>query len=320
MSIEFLTQPGESLLGAVPPQEAEYRFREFTEVTGVPANSVVVSFLIGIPLPLYPGEWAEGQRRWYGTKPEAMRNPLMWLPDRVAGRYAIEDSEGNTEMETLDEWAVRVALELMASDLYDDESGEWVDILAEHGLDADQPDVLARVQHWLDGGADSVLDSIDLTDAMTVVRAPGEEDDGNDPASWGVYQAAELIYEDGFQRTGDGFLRVMQWAVHAGGIHQWAEAVRTSGDLTIDEVQEEAQAIRDLSATLFAEMDDFKPHLAQWDILMEEWDGFEDSLRNRIVGRMSSSMAELEEFYGAQVAAYANDEPAPATDDFGFEN
>lgn len=321
---EFLTQPGESLLGAVPTQEASTRFREFTELTGIPSEFVSVSFLVGIPLPVYPSQWEPGLKRWRGTKPEAMTNPLMWLPAHLSGRYTLVDAEGNEELETEDEWAVRVCNTLMDSGFYDAghipeavesplpyRAGGWVDVLAEHGLDIHDPAVYDRVAAWLHGAEDDVLDSIDLTDAMTPAVPEGE-----DPAAVSVLMAAMLIYDDHDNRTGDGFLRHLQWATHAEDIAEWATGMQQADQIPADDVLVEYDAMRDLAASVFEQLPDFPAHLHQWDTAREQWDGFEESLRHTLLGNVIRSMTDIHAFYGAQVEQVLKEDD----EDFGFED
>lgn len=179
----LVTEPGEPLLVARDPLEAALRFTVFAEATGVPETDLLVSPLCAIPLPVFPAQWEQGRRRWAGARAEAMWHPLMWLPRRVAGRYQVRQPDGSTAPESDDAWAVRVALEMTFSGLYDDATGTWMDVLALHGIDIANPAGIIRVQNWLDGADDPVLNGIDLTPLLDV-----PED-----RAWAVAAATEML-------------------------------------------------------------------------------------------------------------------------------
>jgi len=163
----LMLEPGESLLLARDAVQFMARLVEFPEATGVPTDALVVTPVISIPLPIYPPTFDGGARRWPSVKPEAMWHPLLWLPEVLASRFpvSIDDGRGSPRegVEPDDIWAVRVAIELTQSRLYDQESGMWVDVLALAGLDIQQVEVQQRVQAWLNGAPDRVLDAIDLS-------------------------------------------------------------------------------------------------------------------------------------------------------------
>lgn len=182
----FLLEPGEPLLLLRSTIGTAVRYRMFAEASGLtPSTAILSSTLCSIPLPIYTnfGTNAQGRerRRWAWTRPEFMWHPLMWLPPRVAGRYQIADHTGQGRMEDDDLWAIRVAFEMTASGLYDPDSGTWLDILSTVGLDITDELDLARVQDWLDGSDDEILDDIDLSDYLDI-----------DPTSWAVETALAM--------------------------------------------------------------------------------------------------------------------------------
>lgn len=164
----YLSDPGEPLTLVVDPLANVDRFSQMLEDWGLPAGSVAMSPLVSIPVPIYdPGWGAQGVRRWPGTKPEAMWHPLMWLPDELAFQFEMfeeSDPESSTA-EGFELWSLRLACELESSGLYSPALG-WVDVLAAHGLDSARQDHLARVERWLHGAPDQVLDQIDLRTLM----------------------------------------------------------------------------------------------------------------------------------------------------------
>jgi len=191
----FMTEPGEPLLIAQSPIAAAIRFGTWLEEAGLPARNVLSSPLSAVPLPIYPASWDEGSRRWPGVRPEAMWHPLMWLPDRVAKRYNILYDNKEPVLEDDDTWAVRVALELTASGMYDETSGTWMDVLSLVGLDPDNDADLSRVSEWLAGANDDLLDSIDLAEHM----------DNPDDLTWALSCAVGMVDD----------LRLLSWALTA---------------------------------------------------------------------------------------------------------
>lgn len=163
----MLAEAGEPLLMSTSALSVMVRDGDFSELTGIPSAAIMSNPLCAVPLPLY-SRIPEGRRRWEGTRADAMWHPLLWLPSRLAFRYdiSIEGDEGEAFLESDDVWAIRMALELSTSGLYDPESGQWVDILHTVNIDVDNPTHVARVQNWLDGAPDEDLDAIDLTEYL----------------------------------------------------------------------------------------------------------------------------------------------------------
>jgi len=98
-------------------------------------------------------------------------------------------------LEDDDTWAVRVALELTASGMYDETSGTWMDVLSLVGLDPDNDADLSRVSEWLAGANDDLLDSIDLAEHM----------DNPDDLTWALSCAVGMVDD----------LRLLSWALTA---------------------------------------------------------------------------------------------------------
>lgn len=174
---------GTSLLLAASPIERRKEVADFMDFTGIGRDGVLVSPLVSIPLPMYNFAVRHpGSRRWPGTKAESMWHPLMWLPQRLAGRFTYPDPETGQPVRESDAlWAIRVALELSLSGIYDVGTGSWLDVLATVDLDADDPFDIARVEDWLHGADDPVLDGIDLEELLQV-----------EPPHWGLDMALGL--------------------------------------------------------------------------------------------------------------------------------
>ena len=196
-----LTEQGEPLVVSQSPIETAIRLGTWLGMTGLTDDETLISPLVSVPLPVYPESWPAGHRRWPSVNADAMWHPLMWLPERVAHRYVVETEDPDRpgtwieHVETDDEWAVRVALELAHCGLYDEGTGTWFDVLAAAGLDVEDEIDLARIEEWLAGSADPVLDSIDLS---PIIDVPTDE-------AWAVSVAAAWVDD----------LRIITWATQA---------------------------------------------------------------------------------------------------------
>lgn len=165
----FILQPGESLLVSNDPETYGAYLQEFVDTTGLAPNDeegrfITIDPVSKIPFPLYPDSFASG-KRWPDLDPRVMWNPLFWLPESLAFGEVISDPHGVGEPipESEDEWVIRVATNLEYMGLYDPETGMWADILSAAGIDIDDPVSVERVQAWMNGGEDDVLDQIDLS-------------------------------------------------------------------------------------------------------------------------------------------------------------
>lgn len=201
----LLIEPGEPLLLSRNALDVLVRRTGWIEATGIDEAHTFSTPALCIPLPLYEANWPErGLRRWAGTRASAMWHPLMWLPRSLSHRGTIRtvEEDGTTieTVEPLDVWALRVALELFVSGMYDITTGGWVDILATVDLDIDDPADEARVQRWLEGFPDPVLDDVDLSpwfhnadNENWALQAALDLRDFIIPASWAA--AADSLYE-----------------------------------------------------------------------------------------------------------------------------
>lgn len=232
-----LLEAGEPLLLCRSTIQTAVRFRSFVEETGLPSEAVLSSTLCATPLPIYTDfgqdEHGRPRRRWAGTRAEAMWHPLMWLPPRVAGRYTITDpSTGSSRLEDDDLWAIRTAFEVTASGLYDPETGTWVDILATVGINLDDELDMARVQDWLDGYPDEVLDDVDLSDYLDVT-----------PNSWAL-EAALAMRND---------LEAASWALISDDLLGMAdETINPANNLTHGDTLMALRSLSGLSESLLA--------------------------------------------------------------------
>ncbi len=216
----YLTEPGDTLLEPVGGLELLLRQDQWARDAGLDPAWGCASTLVGVPVPVYPASLPTGHRRWAGLNPAMMWHPLMWLPERQAGRLTINEQIGSAPPRSFVEdgelWAVRVCLELTEAGLYDPDTGAWLDVLGLHGLDIGDPDVVARVDSWLSGSPDVILDAVDLSEHFACT----------DP-DWSVAMAMTLVPE----------LREQSRAIVADELHglvsevvQGAEAQQWTGD------------------------------------------------------------------------------------------
>jgi|GEM_PF-3574750 len=204
----FLADPGDQPLLSSDPVEYLDRFDRFVDATGVAPERVLATPVVNVPIPVPVRDHeAEGDKvaRWSGVNPDMMWLPLFWLPPHLALRYRLRVTDeitgeltGETEVESDEAWAVRVMLELTFAGLFDPTDGTWADVLSAYGIDSDNPVDQARIQLWLDGRPDGVLDSIDLTAAIERPEDP----------EWGVRYARDLLET----------LLPAQWCLSASGL------------------------------------------------------------------------------------------------------
>jgi len=207
----FLSAPGERLLMTNDPVTYIERFEEFAIVSGIPEERILAMPLIATPLPVPIKAPAGGLARWTMANPSFFWHPLMWLPERLALRAqyrTVDPRSGGTsidyEVEPDDTWAIRVVTALSGAGLYDAETGTWLDVLAYFGLNINDPVDYARVERWVAGDADNLLDAIDLSEQFDFGTTIGDEVQiaadlaaSLVPAQWSITAAriAELVLE-----------------------------------------------------------------------------------------------------------------------------
>jgi hypothetical protein len=207
---EFLTSPGESLLLPLQAMDIADRLSRWTRYSNLPKESVVSSPLVAVPLSTRDA----GSRFPAETEPSAFWHPQLWLPERLA--FPADD-------ERIDVWAIRVALELTITGLYDVETGTWLDVLSTVGLDSEDLVVQARITEWLEGAPDEELDAIDLSAGL---------DDLHD-VDWSREQAEELL----------PLLVPASWAVLSNDLIGMASEALSDEDADNASLAEDAQTI-----------------------------------------------------------------------------
>src|SRR5699024_8070442 len=120
-----------------------------------------------------------------GVRPEALRYPLMWLPEPARERLELDTGGGGTTIESDDAWALRIAFEMWGPGLYDIDTSARPAALALYEPGAHDPATQERIRSWWAGGPDEYLDSIDLTG----VFVPEAEEDSD----WASIAALALV-------------------------------------------------------------------------------------------------------------------------------
>lgn len=167
----WTTQPGELLIEPCDIFNQATILDDAMQRSGLDALDFVSSKVVTVAIPELTQHRVADKRCWPDVNPEALANPLFWLPVSAVARYITDDGQ----VEPDDMWAARIALLLESSGLYDTATGTWVDILAAVGVDIDTEAGKQRVIAWQAGADDSALDSIDLTETLDEIA---NRDDG----------------------------------------------------------------------------------------------------------------------------------------------
>lgn len=133
----FITQPGEGVtLGTDPLKTYEHMLNLNQPNPNHPKQPTwIYTPLANIPLPLSTIRDANPQQRWQGADPQLMRLPLMWLPKRLAYPYRFK----NSEIETPDEWALRLLTELTSGGPIELAGKQWIRLHQYHGVPLQVP-------------------------------------------------------------------------------------------------------------------------------------------------------------------------------------
>lgn len=159
---KFLLDADEQLLITRDALVSAERLTDFVNETGIAPEDIVADPVTALPLPIH----ARG-KRFDSVEPEALWNPLFWLPEDIALRIRIRENDtSEPRPETDPEWAIRVALEIAESGLYTPDEG-WLDVFALYGINTDDPIDLEAIQAWQAGLPEERLDAINLRDHVT---------------------------------------------------------------------------------------------------------------------------------------------------------
>lgn len=167
------TWPDQALLLNGDPFANRRSYAAFVEASGIAPELLLTSDVVSIPVPLWQPDWAErGLKRWDGVRADFMWHPLMWLPERLRAPYRVIDADGTTRPEPVDVYLARIAIEMSSSGIYDRETGSWLDLLAINGIDLSDKGDLQRVEDWLAGTPDTVLDTISTDEFFAAETDP----------------------------------------------------------------------------------------------------------------------------------------------------
>lgn len=269
----WFEEPGEPLF--VPPHLLDHGLKaiRFSQASGLGPEQVSLSSLVSTPVPKFGAH--AGPKGLPGLKPEFLAHPLVWLPQRLSGRYVISrDSEGNpTSVETYDHYLVRVVVEMLMAGLYDEPKGMWVDCFALMGLDGKDPATIERAQRWLDGEDDTVFDLFNLDHYLH------------------AEETASDVHADSMMES----LYVECWALQSESLSQLAADVATglTGDLDPRAIGSEVAMHADMAMPSTPLVD-----YARW----KHWDDFVRELEDCEADRIPVIMEE----FGAQLLAVRN--------------
>ena len=233
----YMTEPGEPLEVASSVLRSAVRYRVFATDTGIDPAWIRPNPLCCVPLPTYPDAWPAGRRRWPRLRPSMLWHPLLWMPDRLATRYTLVDESDICSTEPDDIWCLRVCLELQAAGIYDPDTGTWLDVLSLAGLNSDNPGTERRLDRWLTGGADPILDRLDLAEHV----------DRPDDLDWALHAAIDELPA----------LQVISWVLTAQDLLDACTALDAGGgDGALARVRRSASTIALLAETNLATMPD----------------------------------------------------------------
>ncbi len=140
-------KPGDRLILVPDAEEWMRRVGEFEELLG----EAQAEFIYTIPF-LAAALYERHPEGPAGIPLQVAWHPLFWLPTKLASPL-LEESDA--------EWGYRVCRAFLEHGVYVPEDGTWMDIPAWLGLNIDHPTDRARIQTWLAGNPDPLLDRID---------------------------------------------------------------------------------------------------------------------------------------------------------------
>ena len=295
----YMTDPGEPLEVASSVLRSAVRHRVWVTDTGIDPQWVKPNPLCCVPLPTYPEKWPAGLPRWPRVRAAMIWHPLLWLPDRLATRYTLVDDNGVCSTEPDDIWCLRVCLELQASGLYDADAGSWLDVLSLAGLDSRDADTSRRVDRWLSGGIDPVLDRLDLAEH---VDRPGDLD-------WALHAAIDELPA----------MRVISWVLTAQDLLDACEALTAAGDDDVARIRRAASTIAMLAETNLATVPvesgadrDDNAESVWWQGIrtrLRQFTGNADTLTDTVVREMGDRLGGILDTYAPDAAELDDDLP-----------
>lgn len=204
-----LTNEGEPLIVANDAMAPVTRYAQWRDETGLGDDRIINGTLCVVPLPKYIS-LAEGTRQFAGVKPESLWHPLFWLPPRLTKRYNMPNGTGGFEPESDELWGLRIGLEMTTSGLYRPDDG-WVDVMSLIGLDVENDVDLARLEEWLAGEPDDLLDTVDLEPLLY-------KGDGDDAMLISAVGMLEILTEQQWAMVANSMLMMLWEAADTDGV------------------------------------------------------------------------------------------------------
>lgn len=110
--------------------------------------------------------------------------PILWLKGDIFDKMTVVETErvqvedeyrwipnGESHIESQYEIVARIAAWMEFTNIYDANSGEWVDVVRDiMGLDVNDPATQSRIRRWQDGAPDKLFDGFDLAAHMESIQ------------------------------------------------------------------------------------------------------------------------------------------------------
>lgn len=158
---DFLVEPGAGVVLSADLDEYLLNYTRFLNETGLSENDVVSSPVVMIPIPQAVKDSNDVPLRWDGVEPGMLWHPFFWLPPSVSLRAQIVNADGESQVETDEQYLIRVIVQCVSSGVLDVESGTWLDVPSYYGVDIEDPEVLDRLVAWHGGSDDELFDALD---------------------------------------------------------------------------------------------------------------------------------------------------------------
>lgn len=165
----FIVEPEDGLILSPTAFDAWENQYTFCHTTGLNPDQVVSSIICSAPIPRY-AQGGTTPRRFSNVKAKYLWHPFFWLPPKLAQRVSIPDAGGEPYLEDWDAYALRIALEMGNSGVFNHEG--WIDVLGSAGINVDTAEGVRRIEQWQAGKPDPILDHIDTSDLYAVNSEP----------------------------------------------------------------------------------------------------------------------------------------------------
>jgi len=170
-----MNRAGEHLIVNLLPSLVVDRYARMTEVLGLPEFHLTsIQGLVSYPLPVITdGEVLEPLARKV-TNFDAIGHPMLWLKGDITRQQPYIDESGATALESPEMVALRLAIMLEKSGLYNAETGTWADVSKMINVNPSHPFDRSMIEQWQAGEPVDQLDSFSL-DPYILQQAPLEQ-------------------------------------------------------------------------------------------------------------------------------------------------